>query len=215
MIQKKLNDEQRNQMKDLENQISQLQKKSKEIFQIKGQIVASVERKFFINAEIDLICSTLDTRKSKVIISTSDAKCLGSEAYEKGQPITSLHMNTTLVCQPGRYYVRCIVFNSNGESNEIVSKSVTTSVSSLTFDYEGRKAPKISLPKGQYKLEVWGAKWGDSTGNGQSGSNDRGNSTVKGGLGGYSRGILSLNKQETVYAFVAYYKIQFFLDVFF
>ena len=48
--------------------------------------------------------------------------------------------------------MRCIVCNSEGESNEIMSNPVTTS-GSLTFDYEG-KAAKISLPQGPYKLEV-------------------------------------------------------------
>ena len=95
--------------------------------------------------------------------------------------------------------MRCIVFNTEGESNEILSNSVTTSVSCLTFDYNGREPDKISLPQGQYMLEVWGAKGGDSTGNGDS---PRGNNTAPCGLGGYSRGILSLNKKETVYVFV-------------
>ena len=76
---------------------------------------------------------------------------------------------------------------------------MTTSASCLTFDYIGWKPTKISLPQGQYLLEVWGAEGGDPTGNGHS---NRGNSTVPGGLGGYSRGILSLNKKETVYVFV-------------
>lgn len=75
---------------------------------------------------------------------------------------------------------------------------MTTSVNSLTFGYEG-KPSKISLCKGQYKLEVWGAKGGDSTG---KGSGKRGNSAVQGGLGGYSRGILSLKQNEDVYVFV-------------
>ena len=75
---------------------------------------------------------TLDTSKSKIIVSTSDAQYLGCEAYENGEPITSLHMKTSFARKSGKYYVRCIVFNSEGESNEIVSNSVTTSGSSLT-----------------------------------------------------------------------------------
>ena len=190
------------QLNELELKNAQLQNHPKDIL-IKGQIVASVEKGLFINAEINLEDngSTLDTTKSKVIVSTSNAKTIGSEAYEDGERITSHHMNTSFACKPGKYYVRCIVFNSDDESNEIVSNSVTTNSSCLTFGYFKREPVKISLPQGQYKLEVWGAKGGDSTGNGNPSSN-RGNSTVPGGLGGYSRGILSLNKKETVFVFV-------------
>ena len=207
-----------NYSKKLEDQISQLQNKltnsEKEVtgmqkqlneLLIKGNIVANVEKGLLINAEIDLKTKgpALDTSKSKVIISTSDAKCLGSEAYEKGEPITSLHMKTTFMCKPGTYYVRCIIFNNGGESNEIVSNPVTASGSSLEFDYK-REAEKITLPCGRYKLEVWGAKGGDSTGNGfyNGDSCYRGSSTAQGGLGGYSRGILNLGKSESVYVFV-------------
>ncbi|KAK8899209.1 hypothetical protein M9Y10_001513 [Tritrichomonas musculus] len=190
------------QLNELELKNAQLQNYPKDIL-IKGQIVASVEKGLFINAEINLEDngSTLDTTKSKVIVSTSNAKTIGSEAYEDGERITSHHMNTSFACKPGKYYVRCIVFNSDDESNEIVSNSVTTNSSCLTFGYLKREPVKISLPQGQYKLEVWGAKGGDSTGNGHPNCS-RGNSTVPGGLGGYSRGILSLNKKETVFVFV-------------
>lgn len=68
-----------------------------------------------------------------------------------------------------------------------------------TFKYEGCKPARLTLPQGQYKLEVWGAQGGDSTGNGDS---SRGCAPVPGGLGGYSCGILSLNKEETIYIFV-------------
>ncbi|KAK8883496.1 hypothetical protein M9Y10_042588 [Tritrichomonas musculus] len=104
----------------------------------------------------------------------------------------------------GRYYVRCIVFNSEGESNEIVSNPVTTNgiFHCLTFEFKEIKPVKIPLLKGKYKLEVWGAKGGDSTGKGNNNEPRAKQSTVQGGLGGYSRGILSLNNYETVYVFV-------------
>ena len=58
---------------------------------IKGEMV-------FINAEIKLKGSTLDTFKSNAIINTSDAKCLGIEAYEKGEAITSLNIENIIFC---------------------------------------------------------------------------------------------------------------------
>ena len=204
-----VNAEQLSKMKSLEKLVTQLQnqlekseKEHKKQSLIEGQIVASVEKGLLINAEINLKSEsgTLDTSKSKVIVSTSDAKSLGSEAYEQGETITSLHTKTTFARGSGTYYVRCIAFNSDGESKEIVSNPVTTTLSSFTFDYEGKKTPAtVSLPRGEYKLEVWGAKGGDSTGDGYY---PRHSQTAKGGLGGYSRGILSLDKNETVYVYV-------------
>ena len=203
LLQKQFNDSEKmngqlqdqiNYSKNLENQIGLLQKQLNKLFLIKGQVIAEINLKSKSSA--------LDTGKSKVIVSTSDAKSLGSEAYEKGEPITSLHMKTSFYRKPDTYYVRCIVFNSEGESNEIVSNSVTTSGSSLTFDYKGEPI-KIQLSQGRYVLEVWGAKGGDSTGECCSSSDrSRFNSTIQGGLGGYSRGVLNLNKKETVYVFV-------------
>lgn len=62
-------------------------------------------------------------------------------------------------------------------------------------------AQKIDLlSKGRYKLEVWGAKGGDSTGLGQGSRSNK--VSVQGGLGGYSRGILNLTKDQTIYIYV-------------
>ena len=81
---------------------------------------------------------------------------------------------------------------------------MTTILSSFTFEYNEQNKPAIiSLPRGEYKLEVWGAKGGDSTGNGDCKRHGkRGSKSAKGGLGGYSRGILSLAKNETAYVYV-------------
>ena len=175
-----------------------IQKQLDEILKIDGNIYASVKRELLINAQIKLSMKgrSLDSSKSKYIISTSDMKELGSEAYEKGEPMTSLEMNTIdFLCKSGTYYVRCLVFDNEGRSAEIVSNPVTTNSANTSFRFDG-KPTSFSLLKGRYKLEVWGAKGGDSTGK-------RCNSSpVLGGLGGYSSGILSLDENETVYVFI-------------
>ena len=167
-LQNQMNNDQQNRINNLENLVIQLQtklesseKKLKEKFLIKGKIVASVENGLFINAEVilDMKDIRFDTSRGKVIVSSTGVKYLGSEAYEKGELITSPYMKRSFAKKAGTYYVRCIVFNSEGESDEIVSNSVTTTVSCLTFDYEGKPA-KNSLPLGKYKLEVWGRKVG-------------------------------------------------------
>ena len=57
------------------------------------------------------------------------------------------------------------------------------------FDYTG-KTVSFKVPKtGYYKLEVWGAQGG-------------GYSNYIGGYGGYSRGVIKLNKDETIYVVV-------------
>ena len=67
-----------------------------------------------------------------------------------------------------------------------LSKNLTTNVS-----YNINSSRNITLPKGKYKLEVWGA----------SGGNDNVGSTYKssGGYGGYSVGYIDFNSSTTLY----------------
>ena len=181
-------------MKESEMEKDKLREELENVLFIKGNIAAHVKNGALIGAQISLeMANSLDSRRSKYIISESNAKKLGEEAYKEGEPITSLNMDTNyFLRRSGTYYMRCIVFDINGGSRELVSSPITTSGTFATFDYEGKPA-RVSLCKGRYKLEVWGAKGGNSAGN---------SSASQGGLGGYSRGILSLRERETVHIFV-------------
>nr|DAF49284.1 MAG TPA: Glycine rich protein [virus sp. ctX0L1] len=65
----------------------------------------------------------------------------------------------------------------------------------LNFDYTGA-VQSITLPKGTYKLECWGAQGGNR-------SQDSASATVTGsGLGGYSIGTLTLTQSTTCYIYV-------------
>lgn len=65
----------------------------------------------------------------------------------------------------------------------------------LNFDYTGA-VQSVTLPKGTYKLECWGAQGGNR-------SQDSASATVTGsGLGGYSIGILTLTQLTTCYIYV-------------
>ena len=65
----------------------------------------------------------------------------------------------------------------------------------LNFDYTGA-VQSITLPKGIYKLECWGAQGGNR-------SQDSASATVTGsGLGGYSIGTLTLTQFTTCYIYV-------------
>lgn len=65
----------------------------------------------------------------------------------------------------------------------------------LNFDYTGA-VQSVTLPKGTYKLECWGAQGGNR-------SQDSASATVTGsGFGGYSIGILTLTQLTTCYIYV-------------
>lgn len=64
----------------------------------------------------------------------------------------------------------------------------------LNFDYTGT-VQTVTLPKGTYKLECWGAQGGNGSSNGNS------NINAVGGLGGYSVGTITLSKTQKVYIY--------------
>ena len=64
----------------------------------------------------------------------------------------------------------------------------------LNFNYTGA-VQSITLPKGTYKLECWGAQGGNGS------SNDNSNINAVGGLGGYSVGTITLSKTQKVYIY--------------
>lgn len=59
------------------------------------------------------------------------------------------------------------------------------------FDYTGA-VQSVELPKGKYKLQCWGAQGGTSYGS----------PSAAGSKGGYSEGVLALDKTTTLYVFV-------------
>ena len=88
-------------------------------------------------------------------------------ATTKGSPQKAVSL---LVKQKGKTYLVGTVFN---------------------YDYTG-SVQQITLPKGKYKLQCWGAQ----------GGNVSGSYTATGSKGGYSEGILTITKPTTIYIFV-------------
>lgn len=68
----------------------------------------------------------------------------------------------------------------------------------LNFDYTGA-VQSVTLPKGTYKLECWGAQGGNGA-NGSSGLDS--SSGAPGGKGGYSMGTLLLPAKTQIYVYV-------------
>lgn len=86
--------------------------------------------------------------------------------------------------------IRAVCGNAKSEKT-IVLKGKTYPIGTVfNFDYTGG-VQQVTLPKGKYKLQCWGAKGGNSY-----------QYSAEGSKGGYSEGILSLTKTTTLYVFV-------------
>lgn len=87
--------------------------------------------------------------------------------------------------------VRAVCGNARSEKT-IVLKGKSYPVGTVfNFAYTG-SVQEITLPKGCYKLQCWGAQ----------GGNVSGSYTATGSKGGYSEGVLTLTKPTTIYVFV-------------
>lgn len=89
------------------------------------------------------------------------------------------------------------IVTTNGSPEKAVSilvkqKGKTLPVGEVfNFAYTG-SVQQVTLPKGKYKLQCWGAQGGTSYGS----------SSGAGSKGGYSEGVLTLDKTTTLYVFV-------------
>ncbi|WP_277122521.1 glycine rich domain-containing protein [Bacteroides ndongoniae] len=87
--------------------------------------------------------------------------------------------------------IRAVCGNARSEKT-IVLKGKSYPVGTVfNFAYTG-SVQEITLPKGRYKLQCWGAQ----------GGNVSGSYTATGSKGGYSEGVLTLTKPTTIYVFV-------------
>lgn len=86
---------------------------------------------------------------------------------------------------------------TNGSPQKAVSllvkqKGKTYPVGTVfNYDYTG-SVQQVTLPKGKYKLQCWGAQ----------GGNVSGSYTATGSKGGYSEGVLTITEPTTIYIFV-------------
>lgn len=87
--------------------------------------------------------------------------------------------------------VRAVCGNARSKKT-IVLKGKSYPVGTVfNFAYTG-SVQEITLPKGRYKLQCWGAQ----------GGNVSGSYTATGSKGGYSEGVLTLTEPTTIYVFV-------------
>lgn len=89
------------------------------------------------------------------------------------------------------------ITTTNGSPQKAVSllvkqKGKTYPVGTVfNYDYTG-SVQQVTLPKGKYKLQCWGAQ----------GGNVSGSYTATGSKGGYSEGVLTITEPTTIYIFV-------------
>lgn len=87
--------------------------------------------------------------------------------------------------------VRAVCGNAKSEKTIILKGKSYPVGTVFNFAYTG-SVQEITLPKGRYKLQCWGAQ----------GGNVSGSYTATGSKGGYSEGILTLTEPTTIYVFV-------------
>lgn len=105
---------------------------------------------------------------------------------------TDANGEATFTVQNGTYNVSCVGYALT-PSQITVSRNATfrfMATENFNFSYTGTVQTK-TLKAGTYMLEVWGAQGGSSTYHG-----------LPGGKGGYSKGILTISEQTTVYIYV-------------
>ena len=85
------------------------------------------------------------------------------------------------------YYLHVLATDIEGNAVEKISDNSVTVNSVANFPYDSSKTfETISLMPGEYQFECWGAKGGGSLG----------------GNGAYTKGIVNLNEDKTIYAYI-------------
>lgn len=131
--------------------------------------------------------ATLDTARSKYILNTSSASKIGEESYSDGEKLDQLEKHVTFFKKRGQYFLHVLVVDSDGLSDELVSRAlVTNGVQPFCFNYTG-SVQSVELGAGSYKLEAWGAQGGSA------------NEQYHGGYGGYSAGTINLKSKTRLF----------------
>lgn len=193
----------------LQKKLFEKETKMKELLktiQLKTTITANVESNDTIKCCINIIerGTKLDKNRSKFIINQNNSQKLGEYEYKTGTEITKLNTEFSIKKPVGTYFVHAIIIDDYEQTEEFISNSLIIKPkpkSPINFEFTGR-AQEITLDKGIYKLEVWGASGGENTVKCEE-DGDKGK-TYSGtpGKGGYSVGTLNLSKATTLYVYV-------------
>ena len=128
------------------------------------------------------VCTECGSNVGSVILnSTYTSHTHTAECYH-------VHSGTAGLDYPNGCYTKATEHKHNKAGGYVLSCGETEGVGAGTVVFESgaAQAHTVTLPAGEYKLEVWGAQGGNSDWH-------------TGGKGGYSKGIVTLNKTTTLY----------------
>ena len=124
----------------------------------------------------------------------TDTEMIDGEGYEwtidrKGKVNMKQHLTSEMVAgNSGNGYARVMLVKKETKNN--YAENIINSESTWTYWGAATYQPFIAPITGTYKIELWGASGGSL------------NSTIKGGLGGYTKGEIRLEKGTKLYLFV-------------
>ena len=156
------------------------------------------------------MCCYECTKSDEANTKTIDTTCTNSEPTENCAKIGNGYAKITLISSPSNITTDKISISAQESRNQniknVAGKSLTCKLrvnklsrteksyavsSTWEFNYTGEKQIFIVPTTGTYKLEVWGAQGGYAQ-----------TSEAFGGYGGYSRGLIKLNKKDSLYVIV-------------
>lgn len=171
--------------------------------QLKATVTASVESYDTVKCCINIVerGGKLDKERSKYIINQNSSQKLGENEYRDGTKITKLNNEFSVNKPVGTYFLHAIIIDNYGQTEEFVSNSLAIKPKPINFDFTGQ-VQEITLNKGIYKLEVWGASGGENNVGCNESIYTSKTYSISPGKGGYSVGILKLSKATTLYVYV-------------
>ena len=137
-----------------------------------------------ISANVSLT-GNIDYTKTSYIFTTNSSQLGTSDVSKYSDGKIGDENSTVKKAKPqGTYYLHVLLVSKAGTKKEIISSTTATSQGKKNFSYTG-SSQNITLPEGEYQLEVWGAQGGYRS------------SSDYGGKGGYSTGKLKLTDSST------------------
>ena len=150
---------------------------------------------------LDLNGKTLTTTANDYVIKNSGNLTIIDSKYQKDTEKYQAEYEAKQAQYNSEYEEQMKEYNAAEKEYEKALKEYykkleeyTASLSVIDYDYTGDEQVYVVPEDGVYTLETWGASGGSSMANGAKG--------VSGGLGGYTKGTISLKKGQKLYIYV-------------
>ncbi|MBP3635347.1 MAG: InlB B-repeat-containing protein [Bacilli bacterium] len=143
---------------------------------------------------LDLNGNTLDSNTSDYVIKNSGTLTIVDNKYNSDIESAEENYKTTQAKYDDEYAKALEKYNKNKEEYEKKLEEYYAKNKVIEYGYTGDYQEYIVPESGRYKIELWGASGGNSMANGSIGA--------QGGLGGYTKGEINLEKGQKLYIFV-------------